>query len=102
MVKNLLIVDLGLIFAFPTILIAAMTGISNEHNHSEYLSITPYGASWLGKHNYFPFGYLKKNLNQLNKKIEKILKSDIMFTTCREHWIFIPACRQYAVGLYDR
>lgn len=47
--KNLLVVDLGLIGAFPVVLIASMTGNSNEHNRNEILSITPVQATWLGK-----------------------------------------------------
>lgn len=48
-VKNMLVIDLGLICALPVILIAALTGISNQHNRDEYLSITVAEASWLGK-----------------------------------------------------
>lgn len=44
----MLIVDIGLSYAFSTILVAAMTGLSNEHNRDEYLSITHEQASWLG------------------------------------------------------
>lgn len=45
----MLIVGTGLAYAAPTILIAAMSGISNEHNRNEYLSITPEQATWLGE-----------------------------------------------------
>ena len=45
----MIIVDTGLTYAVPTILIAAMTGISNEHNRNEYLTITPEQATWLGE-----------------------------------------------------
>ena len=61
-VKNLLIVDLGLIGAFPVILIASMTGNSNEHNRNEILSITPVQATWLGKSDHIlPSNLKKKN-----------------------------------------
>lgn len=33
----------------PGILIPAMTGIPNQHNHDESLELTPDQASWLGK-----------------------------------------------------
>lgn len=44
----MLIVDIDLSYAFSTILIAAMTGLLNEHNRDEYLTITSEQASWLG------------------------------------------------------
>ncbi|XP_055308983.1 facilitated trehalose transporter Tret1-like [Sitodiplosis mosellana] len=59
-VKNLLLTDLGLITTFPSILIPALTGISNEHNRNEFITITPSEASWLGSICYLlqPFGSL--------------------------------------------
>lgn len=47
-VKNLLLIDMGLIFALPTIVIASLTGISNEHNRNEFVSISPTEATWIG------------------------------------------------------
>ena len=47
-VKNLLLIDWGLVTTFPTILIAAMTGVSNEHNRNESISITASEATWIG------------------------------------------------------
>lgn len=46
--KNILILDLGLSLAFPTIVIPALTGIDKIHNPNEYLMLTPSQASWLG------------------------------------------------------
>lgn len=46
--KNLLIVDLGLTMAFPSIVIPALTGISQSQNANEPLHMTPVQASWLG------------------------------------------------------
>lgn len=48
-VKNFLLLDLGLSIAFPGIIIPALTGIPNEYNKDEFLSMTPEQASWLGK-----------------------------------------------------
>lgn len=48
LVKNLLLLDLGLSGAFPTILIPALTGFANEHNVNEYLRMSPLEASWFG------------------------------------------------------
>lgn len=47
-VKNMLLFDLGLYLAFPSIVIAALTGVLNEHNQGETLKLTPFEASWLG------------------------------------------------------
>lgn len=46
-VKNTLMFDMGLVFALPAIVIAALTGIKNEHNQNEFLTITAAHASWL-------------------------------------------------------
>lgn len=48
-VKNMLLFDMGMCGAFPGIIIPALTGITNEHNRNETLSITSTQASWLGK-----------------------------------------------------
>lgn len=48
-VKNFLLLDLGLSIAFPAIIIPALTGIPNEYNRNEFLSLTPEQASWLGR-----------------------------------------------------
>lgn len=47
-VVNLLTIDAGLIFALPGIVIPALTGILNEHNRNEFLTITAYEAAWMG------------------------------------------------------
>lgn len=33
----------------PTIIVPALSGIQNEQNRNEFLSITPEQASWIGK-----------------------------------------------------
>lgn len=48
-VKNLLLVDIGFQIAFGAIVIAALSGIKNEYNQNETLSLSPSEASWLGK-----------------------------------------------------
>lgn len=48
MVKNLLLLDLGLSMAFPTIIIPALMGLNPENNPNERMSLTPMEASWLG------------------------------------------------------
>lgn len=45
----MLVADAGLCFSVSAIVIAALTGIRNEHNQNEALTITPAQASWLGK-----------------------------------------------------
>lgn len=46
--KNLIIVDLGMSVVFPSIVIPALTGILNDSNQNETLSMTPAQASWFG------------------------------------------------------
>lgn len=48
-VKNFLIFDVGLSVAFPAIIIPALTGLPNEYNRNELLSLTKEQASWLGR-----------------------------------------------------
>lgn len=48
--KNLLIFDIGLTMAFPSIVIPALTGINSAQNPNEWLHMTPVQASWLGKY----------------------------------------------------
>lgn len=48
-VENMLLFDMGLCNAFASIVIPALTGIMNEHNLNETLTLTPVQASWLGK-----------------------------------------------------
>lgn len=48
MVQNLLLVDLGASLVFPSIMIPSLTGIPNEFNRNETLSLTASQASWLG------------------------------------------------------
>lgn len=47
--KNFLIWNLGLILAFPSIVIPSLTGFSTALNPDETLRITAAQASWLGK-----------------------------------------------------
>lgn len=47
-VKNLLLVELGCALALPTIIIAATTGLFNDCNRNEFLSLTPNEATWIG------------------------------------------------------
>lgn len=51
--KNLLIVDLGLTMAFPSIVIPALTGLNQSLNPNEMLHMTPVQASWLGKCHFY-------------------------------------------------
>lgn len=44
----MLLFNLGLCYALPSIVIPALTGIQNEYNRNETLSITAAQASWLG------------------------------------------------------
>lgn len=46
--KNLLHIDMSLCYAFPGIIIPALTGIPNEHSVNETLTMTAVEASWLG------------------------------------------------------
>lgn len=49
-VVNLLTINAGLIFGFPSLIIPALTGILNEPNRNEFLSVSAVEASWMGKH----------------------------------------------------
>lgn len=51
-VKNLILFDIGLQKAIPGIIIPALTGLRNDHNLNETLSLTSVQASWLGKKNH--------------------------------------------------
>lgn len=44
--------DVGFNIGLPTILVAALTGVSNEYNKNEALTISPALASWLGTLNF--------------------------------------------------
>lgn len=46
--KNLLLIDLGLAVAFPTIVIPALRGLQPERNPGETLHFTVAQASWFG------------------------------------------------------
>lgn len=46
--KNLHFVEVGLSLAMPSIVIAALSGILNQHNTNEYLTATAVEASWIG------------------------------------------------------
>lgn len=49
--KNLLLIDLGLAIAFPTIVIPALRGLQNEKNPDEFLEFSAVQASWYGRLN---------------------------------------------------
>lgn len=57
--KNLLVLNLGLILAFPSIVIPSLSGISKELNPDETLNISAVQASWLGE---FIFHFMLMNL----------------------------------------
>jgi hypothetical protein len=46
--KNLLLLDLGMSVAFPTILIPSLKGLK-AHDNNDILSITNAQASWFGE-----------------------------------------------------
>lgn len=48
-VKNMILFDIGLQKAITGIIIPALTGLQNEFNLDEKLSLTPDQTSWLGK-----------------------------------------------------
>lgn len=47
--KNLLLLDLGMSVAFPTILIPSLKGLK-PHDNNDFLSFTDVQASWFGKY----------------------------------------------------
>lgn len=47
-IKNLLLLDLGIVTAFPLVLIPALTSLSADLNPHVSLRITAAEASWLG------------------------------------------------------
>lgn len=46
--KNLLLLDLGMAVAFPTIVIPALKGLK-AHDNNDFLTLTDAQASWFGK-----------------------------------------------------
>lgn len=48
-VKNVHQMDAGIVFAFSTIVIPPLTGITNEYNRNEFLKISGEQASWIGE-----------------------------------------------------
>ncbi|XP_055303169.1 facilitated trehalose transporter Tret1-like [Sitodiplosis mosellana] len=46
-VPSLLLFDMGLCHSITFVIIAALTGFSNDHNPNEIISLTPSEASWL-------------------------------------------------------
>lgn len=58
--KNFIVIDSGLTTSLSAIMIAALTGIQNEHNQNEFLKITPVQASWLGEFHNSIYGINKK------------------------------------------
>lgn len=54
--KNLLLLDLGMSVAFPTILIPSLKGLK-AHDNNDFLSFTDVQASWFGEYRLFTFNY---------------------------------------------
>lgn len=48
-VENVHSIDSGMAEAFPTILIPALTGLPNEQNRNEFLTMNGSEASWIGR-----------------------------------------------------
>lgn len=60
-------INTGLVLVFPTLVIPAITGIQNEHNKNEYITMTASQSSWIG--------------NRMNESSKKLLwKCEIL--TC--------------------
>lgn len=76
--KNLLIVDLGLTMAFPSIVIPALTGLNQSQNPGEWLHMTPVQASWLGKLILFSF----ESLSSFNGRVDGFQ----FLSKCFVHW----------------
>uniref|UniRef100_U5EU35 Putative transmembrane transport n=1 Tax=Corethrella appendiculata TaxID=1370023 RepID=U5EU35_9DIPT len=74
--KNLLLLDLGLAVAFPTIVIPVLTGLKNR-DENETLTFTPVQASWFGSVAYIcqPIGSILSGivLEPLGRKRSMIL-----------------------------
>lgn len=58
--KNLLLVQMGFTLAFPTILIAALTGHNSELNPNETMQSTPSQSTWIGEYS-FPLSFVSIN-----------------------------------------
>lgn len=56
-IKNVHIVDWGLTGAMPTLIIPALTGLQNEQNRDELLSMDGSEASWIGEPICFCFNW---------------------------------------------
>ncbi|XP_031621657.1 facilitated trehalose transporter Tret1-like [Contarinia nasturtii] len=52
LVTTLLLFDLGVSIAYPTVLISALTGLNNKTNPNELLRMTAVEASWMGSISY--------------------------------------------------
>lgn len=50
--KNLLLLDLGMAVAFPTIVIPALKGLK-AHDNNDFLTLTDAQASWFGKQQFY-------------------------------------------------
>lgn len=84
-IKNFLLLDLGIVTAFPVILIPALTGLSSETNPNETIRITAVEASWLGirhkmylrfKRNYsFGFNFGRQHFRDTDDIRESILRN---------------------------
>lgn len=48
-----LLTDIGFSLSYPTVLVAALTGLNNKTNPNETLKISGADVSWLGKVNVF-------------------------------------------------
>lgn len=85
-VKNSVLIDGGLIAALPTVIIPALTGISNEYNRNETLSITPIEASYIGNY-YSKIGFKHSCSTRLlffiHKNRKKIQLMSAPFFDCK-------------------
>lgn len=87
--KNLLILDIGLSVAFPTIVIAALTGLNNSNNQNEFLSLTSVQSSWLG---------------ELHNKIHshRTISLTIICRTNRQRWLYLRATGCIGIRMANR
>lgn len=73
-VKSLHTVDYGLMLAMPTIIIPALTGIPNDQNRNEFLTMNGNQTSWIGT-----MLFIKFSIEIHHKHIEMCLIRLILF-----------------------
>lgn len=90
--KNLLILDLGLILAFPTIIIPALTGLNEQNNQNEFLHLTPFQASWLGE--LTSFSQSEKLPISLQLAFCLLANQSVVLyrECCQNHWVVNAPC----------